>query len=404
MLTGPDVSEHQGDVDWKKVAKKHELGIVRVSDGDHVDAFYGEARVKAVREAGLLLAPYYFARVASPQNGQRNGAKEAAMVLGFAKKGGWKWPGDLPLIYDFETDNGQPADKCARHIVEFVTAYHGSEGHYPGVYTMPGFWEKVLPHLNAAERKLISRCFLHQAEWGVERPRALAPWSGPALWQWTDHGRCPGVSGAVDMNRSVAPAASVRALASGVKKGKGKAPAAPVAPAVTPEPKPTADHPAEVPAWVTKPHWDKWLRPWEPAALRSEAFRDLCWKHGYLSPHFTRKEAACHDPANTPVPTSLRANAQRQAFHLERLRHELGDKPLPILSWYRTPAWNASVGGATESRHMQADAADFTVQTIQSFGTARFDAACEKVFAKGGFGRYASGSRHGDARGSRARW
>jgi GH25 family lysozyme M1 (1,4-beta-N-acetylmuramidase) len=398
MLTGPDVSEHQGDVDWRKVARKHELGIVRVSDGDHRDAFYGEARVKAVRQAGLILAPYYFARVASPQNGQRDGAKEARMVLRFAKEGGWRWPGDLPLIYDFETDNGQPPDKCARHIVQFVRAYRDSEGHHPGVYTMPGFWERILPHLKTPERRLIARCFLHQAEWGVERPRALAPWRGPTLWQWTDHGRCAGVSGAVDMNRSVAPEASIRAL-----EGKGSAPVQ-TATVTEPESKPTPDHPDDVPAWVPRQHWRKWRRPWEPAAARSTAFRDLCWKHGHLSPHFMRKEAACHDPANTPVPTSLRSNAQRQAFHLERLRHELGDKPLPVLSWYRTPAWNAHVGGVIGSRHLQADAADFTVQTIQSFGAGRFDAACEKVYSKGGFGRYASGSRHGDARGSRARW
>jgi GH25 family lysozyme M1 (1,4-beta-N-acetylmuramidase) len=396
MLTGPDVSEHQGDVDWKKVSTKHELAIVRVSDGDHRDAFYGQARVDAVRKAGLLLAPYYFARVASPQNGQRDGAKEAAMVLRFAKEGGWTWPGDLPLIYDFETDNGQPADKCARHVVQFVRAYKRSEGHHPGIYTMPGFWERILPHLKAAERQLIARCFLHQAEWGVDRPRPLAPWKGATLWQWTDHGRSPGVSGAVDMNRSVAPEARVRALA---RRGKALPP-----PVDAGEPKPTPEHPADVPAWVPPQHWRKWQRPWEPAAERSSAFRDLCWQHGRLSPNFMRKEAACNDPANTAVPTSLRANVQRQAFHLERLRHELGDKPLPVLSWYRTSAWNKHVGGAVNSRHLQADAADFTTQTVQSFGTARFDAACEKVYAKGGFGRYASGSRHGDARGSRARW
>jgi hypothetical protein len=53
---------------------------------------------------------------------------------------------------------------------------------------------------------------------------------------------------------------------------------------------------------------------------------------------------------------------------------------------------------------MRAHATDFTVQTIQSFGPGKFDAAGENVYAKGGFGRYASGLRHGDARGSRARW
>ncbi len=89
---------------------------------------------------------------------------------------------------------------------------------------------------------------------------------------------------------------------------------------------------------------------------------------------------------------------------MERLRHELGDKPLPVLSWYRTPAHNTAVGGASQSRHMHADAADFTTQTVAGFGAARFDATCDKVFANGGFGRYPSGSRHGDSRGSPARW
>lgn len=355
--------------------------------------------MKAIRAAGLLFGPYYFARVASAGNGQRSGAKEAEMAIGFAKAGGWTWPGDLPLMYDFETDNGQPADKCANHIVEFVRAYRASEGHHPGIYTMPGFWEKILPHLGAGERRLIARCFLWQAEWGVERPRSLEPWDGATLWQWTDKGRAAGVSGAIDMNRSLVPEARVRALAI-----KGKATPKALARMVAPEEKPTADHPDGVPSWVPKQHWEKWQRPWEPAAARSTAFCELCLGHGYLSPHFTRKESACHDPAGTAVPASLRANSQRQAFYLERLRHELGDKPPPILSWYRTKAWNEHVGGALESRHMQADASDFTVQTIQSFGAAKFDAACEKVYAKGGFGRYASGSRHGDARGARARW
>ena len=90
MFTGPDVSEHQGDVDWKRVSGKEELAIVRVSDGDHRDPYYTEGRVRAVREAGLLLAPYYFARVASPQNNERDGDTECGMVLGFAKSRGWK--------------------------------------------------------------------------------------------------------------------------------------------------------------------------------------------------------------------------------------------------------------------------------------------------------------------------
>jgi GH25 family lysozyme M1 (1,4-beta-N-acetylmuramidase) len=399
MFTGPDVSEHQGDVDWKRVAGDHELAIVRVSDGDHRDPFYTEARVKAARQAGLILAPYYFARVASPQNNERDGAAEAAMVLGFAKSRGWRWPGDLPLIYDFETSNAQPNAKCARHIGEFVRAYRKSEGHYPGIYTMPGFWAQILPHVSKRDRGVIAQCFLHQAEWGAAQPRALAPWDGAALWQWTDSGSCAGVRGGVDMNRSLIPEKEILALAKRDRKPKDEQAAREPR-----EPDPEPGRPEDVPRWVPSRYWPLWLKPWEDSASKSAKFRDMCWQHGYASPHFSRKETACHDAQNSPVPAKLRASAQREAFALEKLRHTLGDKSLPILSWYRTPAHNAAVGGASQSRHMQADAVDFTVQTVQSFGSSRFDAACEKIFANGGFGSYPSGSRHGDTRGSRARW
>lgn len=411
MLTGPDVSEHQGDVDWKKVARSHELALVRVADGDHRDPFYTEERVRVVREAGLLFAPYYFARVASPQNNERDGAKEAAMAIGFAKSRGWKWPGDLPLIYDFETTNAQPNQKCARHLVQFVRAYRDSQGHLPGIYTMPGFWGQVLPHLSAGHRRLAARCFLYQAEWGVAEPRALEPWNGATLWQWTDRGSSPGISGPVDMNRTLIAEEKVFALAKrdhrpapagGGSAVAGSGSAAPSGASAEPHEEP--DRPPDVPSWVPRKQWPNWQQPWGDTAARSRAFRDLCWRNGFASPHFERKETSCHDPQNTAVPQSLRANAQRQAFNLEKLRHALGDQPLPVLSWYRTPAWNTHVQGARQSRHMQADASDFTIQTVESFGTAKFDRACDRIYANGGFGTYPSGSRHVDSRGAQARW
>lgn len=304
----------------------------------------------------------------------------------------------MPLIYDFETTNAQPNDKCARHVVDFVKAYERSEKHYPGIYTMPGFWALILPHLSKTDRDLIKKCFLHQAEWAVPAPRALEPWDGPTIWQFTDKGSCPGVSGPVDMNRSVASEAKILALSKREERPE---------PELKPEPMrtdPEPDRPPGVPNWMPREYWEHWQRPWDEKAINSSKFRELCWKNGFASPHFERRETSCQDAKNTPVPENLRTNAQRQAFNLERLRHELGDKPLAILSWYRTPAHNAAVGGASQSRHMQADATDFTVQTVNDFGAVKFDAVCEKIYANGGFGRYPSGSRHSDSRGSRARW
>jgi lysozyme len=195
-LRGFDVSDVQGDVDF---ARAHAAGIgfaiVRVSDGDVHDTRYGPGRIKALRESGLAWFPYYFGRVASQQNNQRDGVAEAAMAVKFARAAGWGRKGDLPLAYDFETPNGQPAAKCARHLVQFVDAYRKDRGHFPIIYTGPGFWTAILPHLTVPQRKRVVRCPLWIAHWGVKDPGSLDPWGDNwMLWQYSDHGRIPGVS------------------------------------------------------------------------------------------------------------------------------------------------------------------------------------------------------------------
>ena len=145
-----------------------------------------------------------------------------------------------------------------------------------------------------------------------------------------------------------------------------------------------------------------WRFPYGRLARRSKKFHRFCWGKGYVSPHYTRNEWASKD--GTAVPPSLRENAQRQAFKCEQLRHKLGDRPLASLSYYRSPAHNKAVGGASQSRHMQADACDWSVETINRFGRDRFEDAINKIWANNGIGHYPSGSAHTDARPYRARW
>jgi GH25 family lysozyme M1 (1,4-beta-N-acetylmuramidase) len=200
MLTGFDVSDVQGDVDFDK-AHKSGIGfaIVRVADGDVRDTRYGPGRVKALRESGLAWFPYYFGRVASQQNNQRNGAAEAALAVKFARAGGWGKKSDLPLAYDFETPNGQPAAKCARHLVQFVDAYRKARGHYPIIYTEPGFWNAIRPHLTKAQQDRVRRCPLWIAHWDVKDPGSLAPWGDKwMLWQYSSSGTIAGVSSKCD--------------------------------------------------------------------------------------------------------------------------------------------------------------------------------------------------------------
>ena len=200
LLRGFDVSDVRGDIDFDKAHTAGiDFAIVRVSDGDVHDTRWGPGRVKALRESGLAWFPYYFGRVASAVNKERNGAAEAAMAIRFARAGGWGRKSDLPLAYDFETPNGQPAPKCARHLVQFVNAYRKAQGHYPILYTGPGFWTSILPHLTAKQRDLVRRCPLWIAHWEVPKPQSLDPWKDTwMLWQYSNHRRIPGVPSKCD--------------------------------------------------------------------------------------------------------------------------------------------------------------------------------------------------------------
>lgn len=161
-----------------------------------------------------------------------------------------------------------------------------------------------------------------------------------------------------------------------------------------------------MPKWITqikrekkRRQWaDWWKRPWTVPTnkLRARGFKRALWQHGLVTPHYTRAEARCKD--GTGVPDRLRGNCQKQGFLLERARHLQGDRPLRVLSWYRTPSYNASVGGASASQHMYARACDpLTPISV---------AVANKVWANGGIGYqgYIGGTvRHVDC-GPQRRW
>lgn len=132
------------------------------------------------------------------------------------------------------------------------------------------------------------------------------------------------------------------------------------------------------PRWCdTKALREHWNRPWLVGLDKDDAevFKKRLWEHGYLSPHFKRDE--CKSPDGVSIPNELRHNAQRQAFRMERYRHAIGDKPIGFISWYRSPQHNAAVGGASESRHMKADATDRRFENTK---------AALKIWNSGGIG------------------
>jgi GH24 family phage-related lysozyme (muramidase) len=77
----------------------------------------------------------------------------------------------------------------------------------------------------------------------------------------------------------------------------------------------------------------------------------------FPSCHFTYGEVFQWDEKRITRDPLILHRIRQLAEHLEALRQVYG-KPLGITSWYRDPATNARVNGASQSRHLLGDAAD----------------------------------------------
>jgi uncharacterized protein YcbK (DUF882 family) len=109
-----------------------------------------------------------------------------------------------------------------------------------------------------------------------------------------------------------------------------------------------------------------------------------------------------HDGVATPV--SVRGNIQFLMDQLEVLRAQV-NAPIRIVSGYRSPAHNASVGGKGQSRHMCGQAADIQ---ITGMTPTEVHATIERLITagqmqQGGLGLYRT-FVHYDTRGHKARW
>lgn len=211
MIKGIDVSKHNGNIDWKSVkAAGIEFVVVRGGYSTTLDPEFHEYAT-AAKANNLKLGVYWFSYALNP-----SGAVAEAKACVNAVK---KYAPELPIFYDFEDDteryardNGityTPASRTA--IVKAFCEAIISSGYEAGVY----FNENYLSGLvNAAELKKYP---LWLAKWpGYATGRATGftvsengvskAWGSPIIWQFTDSGRIPGVSGNVDLNYGYFPA------------------------------------------------------------------------------------------------------------------------------------------------------------------------------------------------------
>jgi len=104
-----------------------------------------------------------------------------------------------------------------------------------------------------------------------------------------------------------------------------------------------------------------------------------------------------------PESIAIAKNIIRIAKSLEIIRADYGNRAVTINSWYRPPAVNRAIGGASQSRHLSGDAVDFNIEGINPWDIYR---RYDKTWS-GGLAAVDRGSFrfcHIDGRPYRSRW
>ena len=182
-----DVSTWNGNIDWNKVYKSGvRYAMIRSSFGvenpNQVDNKFVRNITNAQR-AGVKCGIYHYSYARS--------ATEAKKEADFCLKTIKNYKIDLPVAFDIE-DSSQThlgKDTLTSIVIAFCDRIK-SAGYRPMLYCNPNWLCNYLH-----KDKLINKYDIWLANWGVS-----APSYNCAIWQYSENGSVPGISGSVDMN------------------------------------------------------------------------------------------------------------------------------------------------------------------------------------------------------------
>jgi uncharacterized protein YcbK (DUF882 family) len=121
-----------------------------------------------------------------------------------------------------------------------------------------------------------------------------------------------------------------------------------------------------------------------------------------LTKNFSLEEFKCKDGSD--IPNNVLSNITELAKNLQVLRDAL-NKSISITSGYRSPKYNAKIGGVKNSQHVKGTASDIQIKGMTPKEVALvIEGLIESGKMKqGGIGVYPNFT-HYDIRGVKARW
>ena len=206
-VRGIDVSHHNGQIDWAKVAADGvKFAWVKCTQNEgNADERFRE-NVMGAQANGIKVGPYHFA-IADGRDVEHEAAWFLAHVAGLQF--------DLPCALDLESNPGalSPADLVG-WACQWVHTVGAQQAKMPMLYTGEAF---IGDRLAGGAPLVAMSVPLWVARYtGAPDPGAIGQWGRWTCWQWSQSGTVAGIDGPVDLNWMAGGDARLAQLCGGV--------------------------------------------------------------------------------------------------------------------------------------------------------------------------------------------
>ncbi|TIQ31757.1 MAG: lysozyme [Mesorhizobium sp.] len=181
-IRGIDVSHHQGNIDWQRVAADDvAFAIIKATEGgDHVDDAFAE-NLRQARAAGLAVGAYHFFTFCRP------GADQAKNFLSVVPRGEPLLPPVVDIEFHGNCPNRPSPTELSAELLAFLGPVEAAYGKPAIIYITDEAAPTYAAHIAVRQRWLRS----------IAMPPKEENW---VYWQYLDTGRVDGIDGAVDLN------------------------------------------------------------------------------------------------------------------------------------------------------------------------------------------------------------
>lgn len=182
---GIDVSNHQGKIDWKTVAKDDNVQFVyiKATEGATYVSPTFEENIRGARKAGLKVGCYHFLRATSYIHDQFKN------FITYCRKD----EQDLAPLIDIEVRGHWTHQQVADSLQLFADMLEDYYGTRPVIYTGTNFYNRYLS-------EQFSDYELFIAKYSEQEP-VLRDGTPYTLWQFTESGSVDGINTDVDQSR-----------------------------------------------------------------------------------------------------------------------------------------------------------------------------------------------------------